>query len=229
MRPDEFEDLVGRGHKARYPAGAFLMRQGEPSDCVMVLLHGHVTIHSGDHGLMAVRRRGELLGEFAFFQDGLRTASVRAHDDVTVVKIPGRHFLAYLDANPRIQRDLLRLAIAKLRTAESRRTKASSGAALVRALAQAAEGFAEDPTTGPLLVPLTQAELGGLAGISDLSVVRGMKVLRDQRVVDARARKGSVLIPCLACLRRAALSTQKYGKLPGSINGCGGAGSCPEG
>ncbi|RKT52479.1 Crp/Fnr family transcriptional regulator [Saccharothrix australiensis] len=232
----DFEDLLSRGRPFRYGAGDYLMRQGEASDCVMVLRHGHVKILSqdaaGHERLLAIRRRGELLGEFAFFREGARTASVMAHDDVTVVKIPGTRFLDYLAANPAIQQDLLRLAIAKLCALEARRAEVGPGTAvprLLRVLVDAVDAFADDPASGRLLVPLTQQQLGEMAGMSELSAHRAVKVLRERRLLGAGPGKRKVAIPCLTCLRRAALSTQIYGKHDGDINGCGGARPCPEG
>ncbi|MBB5956370.1 CRP-like cAMP-binding protein [Saccharothrix tamanrassetensis] len=235
VHPEEFDDLLGRGRPVRYGAGDYLMRQGEQSDCVMVLRHGHVKIlsqdASGGERLLAIRRKGELLGEFAFFREGARTASVKAHDDVTVVKVPGTRFLDYLAANPAIQQDLLRLAIAKLCALESKRAEVGPGTAvprLLRVLVDAADAFADDPTSGRLLVPLTQQQLGEMAGMAVLTAHRAVKTLRERGILGVGAGKRKVLIPCLACLRRAALSTQIYGNSDRDINGCGGVGRCPE-
>ncbi|MFC6091170.1 Crp/Fnr family transcriptional regulator [Saccharothrix lopnurensis] len=219
------------GRLARFGAGACLMRQGETGDCVMVLRRGHVKIENRDTEgrvrLLGIRRPGELLGEMAFFAEGRRTASVVAHDEVAVVKIPGHRFLRFLYDHPLVQGDILRLVVGKLHKLESKRLEGGPGTAvprLLRVLVEVAEVYADDPASGSLLVPLTQEELGQLAEISGPSAHRAVQALRRRNLLDPMPRKRKVLVPCLRCLR-AALSRQICGE---DINGCGGTGECPE-
>ncbi|MBP2340731.1 CRP-like cAMP-binding protein [Saccharothrix coeruleofusca] len=208
------------------------MSAGAVGDCVMVLRHGHVKILSGDAAgrerLLAVRGRGELLGEMALFSTGTRTASVVAHDAVTVVKIAEVRFRGFLDKYPSIQGDILRLVIAKLRALEGKRVENGPGTAvprLLRALVEAAEACGDLLKDGAVLVPFTQNELGQMAEMSVLSAHRAVKVLRERKLLGSWPERGKVLVPCLGCLRAAALSPQMYGQ---DISGCGGVRSCPR-
>ncbi|GAA3846582.1 Crp/Fnr family transcriptional regulator [Saccharothrix violaceirubra] len=222
---EDFDALLSLGNEVTYESGRHLMWQGDVADCVMVLRSGYVQVlDRGDDGLRRVlgfRKRGELLGELAYFGDGRRTASVIAYGLVTVVKIPGRRFQAFLDRHPRVYQAIVRMLALRLHTVERRRA-GKAVARVLRELVDLAQAFSDDRDR-KVVLPVTQEVLGQLADMSYPSAQRAVRALRRRNLLDPGSRK--LTVPCQGCLRRAAQAPPDYGN---PINGCGGSPTCPQ-
>jgi predicted acylesterase/phospholipase RssA len=71
--------------------GDYLMRQGEPADCLYILAHGRLIVsvktpHEADHKIGEIGV-GDIVGEMALLTDLPRSATVRAVRDCQLVKI----------------------------------------------------------------------------------------------------------------------------------------------
>jgi PAS domain S-box-containing protein len=84
--------------------------EGDDSQDIYVLVSGWVDIYKGDKKIREVTRKGSFFGEMSFFLGGKRTASVKAKNDVKVIRIPKEkinHFLQdYPDAAKEITKRL---------------------------------------------------------------------------------------------------------------------------
>lgn len=70
-----------------YPAGAWILREGEPGHEAFLIDQGRCEAlreRDGMEHVLRVMNPGEIFGELALFEDGRRTASVRALDEVRV-------------------------------------------------------------------------------------------------------------------------------------------------
>ncbi len=119
--------------------GALLFRQGDPPSGLFVLGDGLLEIASrmpGDDTSMVSRiAPGEVVGEFALLDNGLRSANVLALEDSTGLFVPARAFLALLgDARPGAVG-----AIDALRGLVARRTRATLERIVVGELAEPSE------------------------------------------------------------------------------------------
>ena len=80
-----------------FKPGQIIFLEGDDSQDLYILASGRIDIFKGEKKIRELAERGSLFGEVSFFLGGSRTASVKAQDDVTVVRIPKEkinHFLA---------------------------------------------------------------------------------------------------------------------------------------
>jgi CRP/FNR family transcriptional regulator, cyclic AMP receptor protein len=82
MSPQAWHALLVNGAPRRYVSGEVLVRQGELGSYVLALNHGVVKVSrveaDGHELLLAVRGRGEIIGENTYLGDQARTATVTA-------------------------------------------------------------------------------------------------------------------------------------------------------
>ena len=80
-----------------FKPGQIIFLEGDDSQDLYILVSGRIDIFKGDKKIRQLTQRGSLFGEVSFFLGSSRTASVKAQNDVTVVRIPKEkinHFLA---------------------------------------------------------------------------------------------------------------------------------------
>ena len=83
--------------------GENLMRQGDKGDFMVVIQSGHVhVIAERESGEVLVRTAGpgEIVGEMAMFEGGIRTATVRAAGEVRALTVDKRTFMSRVHADP---------------------------------------------------------------------------------------------------------------------------------
>ncbi len=86
-----------------YKNNEVIIKQGEQGDCLYVVQDGLVEIVSEtDSGevLLALRGKGEFLGEMAIFERTLRSATVRARGSARVLTIDKKNFLRRVREDP---------------------------------------------------------------------------------------------------------------------------------
>jgi diguanylate cyclase (GGDEF)-like protein len=103
--------LSGAGTKSNVPAGAWLWREGDPGDSVVLLLDGALNVvHEGTDGELVVLRElapGSVLGEIACLDGHPRSAGVRATTGGTIARVPAEQFRELLRQHPTILEALL--------------------------------------------------------------------------------------------------------------------------
>jgi serine phosphatase RsbU (regulator of sigma subunit) len=118
--PDELSSLAAELRQTVCPAGTILIREGERSDRVYIVLSGLFEIvkelGTPDEHIFGVRGAGEFLGEMGLLnQDGLRTASARAVAEAQVLVLTQDDFDRLLRGYPTIAYDMLRVLSTRLR------------------------------------------------------------------------------------------------------------------
>lgn len=93
--------------------GERLIRLGEAGDAAYFISSGAVEVTSGA-GRAFRLGRGEVFGEIALLTDSRRTADVEAIAYCSLLKLPRRAFLAYLDQNPELAERVSRTAEQRL-------------------------------------------------------------------------------------------------------------------
>jgi len=101
MAPDDRAVLAAAMHEEFFAAGETVVEAGEHADRVFVLCDGQLAVtQPGRSGIVRMLERGALLGELAFFEDEVRTATVRADSDTVLLSLPFENFRAFLLAYP---------------------------------------------------------------------------------------------------------------------------------
>ncbi len=117
--------LLAAGTPLRFEDDQILLVQGDAGDFLYVLTSGLVKVivaaESGVQTTLAIRSRGDLVGEFALLDNKPRTATARAAGPVTALKIGGTAFLALAGRSPEVQATVTRYVLGKLRASTERR------------------------------------------------------------------------------------------------------------
>ena len=120
ISPELLAKLSDRGGQRTYERGELLIREGEASTDVFILLAGELRAFTTDHNgrdlIFNVMTPGEFFGELSL-DGGLRSASVQAvHSSICVV-VPQAEVQAFLGEYPEFARALVMKLIARVRSA----------------------------------------------------------------------------------------------------------------
>ncbi|MFC1512860.1 cyclic nucleotide-binding domain-containing protein [Thermodesulfobacteriota bacterium] len=85
-----------------YAAGVPVFIEGDESQDLYILVSGRVTIFKAETPLAEISEPGSLFGEMSFLLRHRRTATVRAHSQVTAVRIPSGRINEFLDEFPSV-------------------------------------------------------------------------------------------------------------------------------
>jgi CRP/FNR family cyclic AMP-dependent transcriptional regulator len=110
--------LADSGHIVRYPKGAVIITEGDPSDALYVIISGRVKVYlSDDNGrevVVAIYGPGDYIGELALDQ-GVRSASVATLEPCTLSYVTQQSFRDFLTSDPDAAFDLVVRLIGRLR------------------------------------------------------------------------------------------------------------------
>jgi CRP/FNR family transcriptional regulator, cyclic AMP receptor protein len=193
--------LLGTGKAVQFNDDGILVLQGESGDALYVLTGGMVKVivaaESGMETTVAVRSRGDLIGEFAVLDGMPRTATARAVGTVGAVRIGRASFLAFGDRHPAVLGTVTRSLVAKMRAATERHAAERTWGArerLAKVIYELAADYGESAGGGDVLIPLplTQMELGELAGVAVSTTERVLAEFRKKGAIATGYREISV-------------------------------------
>ena len=98
--------------------GETLFRQGDPGDCMFVILEGKVEVvidHDGGPIKIAQRAAGECVGEMALFEREVRMATVRATERTRVLTVDRKNLLERIHDDPSLGYRLIQTLSQRLR------------------------------------------------------------------------------------------------------------------
>jgi CRP/FNR family cyclic AMP-dependent transcriptional regulator len=208
-QPAALAALAAQATPVDYPAGSFLMRQGEPANHVLVLTAGEVAIVSPVRGggelVHTIVRAGQLIGELALLNDGRRTAGARATSPTTAWAIGRDAFWGFLEATPPASAALLRQVAARLAAREALIDDLLSldvKSRLAKVLLGLADDYGEAQPDGGTRISLhlTHRDLAGMVGASRENVSRALGSFRKRGFIDYDAE--SIRLRDQAALRR---------------------------
>src|SRR5213595_967574 len=94
----------------RYGFGAVIVREGEPSDAMYVVVSGQARAvkrtEGGDEISLNVLGPGDLFGEVGLLTEAPRMATVRASGDLEVLRLDGSVFRGLVRAHPALREAL---------------------------------------------------------------------------------------------------------------------------
>jgi len=197
LAADDRVALLSAGTPIRFTDGQILLVQGDAGDFLYVLVSGLVKVivaaSTGIETTLALRSRGDLVGEFALLDEQPRTATARAVGEVATLRIGSAAFTAIAGESPAMQATVTRYLLAKMRAATERRAAERLWDAKER-LAQVLYELARvlgatNAANGTVAIPITQGDLGDLAGVAVSTAERVLAELRRQKVISTGYRE----------------------------------------
>jgi len=206
LTDDERTVLAGLGRSTLYSPGAVMFVEGDPATHVFVLIDGWVKIvgvTSDGHELtLALRGRGDTVGEMAGEITGYRTATVKAVGTVRALIVPYEKFSSFLNAHDGADRAYRRMVTRRWNDAESmlRTRSVTSGAQRLAALLLKLADWRDSEFQMEMM--LTQEELASLTGASRATVTRALANWRQRGIIRTGPR--DITITDLGALRKIA-------------------------
>ena len=114
LEPGLFASLQPRLTTLELAGGTVLMREGEPSDALYLVLSGRLLASRGADAVLGEIGRGEPIGEMGVITGAPRTATVRALRDSVLVRLDGADFIDVLQRWPSAGLPLARKLIERL-------------------------------------------------------------------------------------------------------------------
>ncbi|WP_367135948.1 Crp/Fnr family transcriptional regulator [Saccharothrix sp. HUAS TT1] len=189
--------LFATGHEVLFHPGHPLIREGEETTTVFVLVEGMakvtITTSTGYTTLLAIRVAGDIVGELAPIDRAPRSASVVAALPTRALALTGEAFLRFLEENATASLELLRAMSQKLRSATNARS-ISGGYPVVSRLAQILRELGRSygvaaPVGTEIIAPLSQSDLAALIGASEPAIHKALRDLRDRGAIRTGYRR----------------------------------------
>ena len=185
--------LLRSGSIVRFGNDEVLVLQGDVGDFLYVLIDGKVKVlvaaESGAETMLAIRSGGDLVGEFSLLDSKPRTATARAIGTVTARRITRADFADFASSFPDVKDLIFTYVLGKMRATTARRAADRVWGARER-LAQELYDLAREHgvagSGGVVRIPITQAELGQLAGVAVSTTERVLKDFRMLGIIATR-------------------------------------------
>ncbi|MFF7330172.1 cyclic nucleotide-binding domain-containing protein [Streptomyces sp. NPDC008150] len=210
---EELIVLRAAGRARAWERNEVLIRQGGHPDCVILITDGltKVTSDSGNGytSLLALRGPGELVGELSCLDGAPRSATVTAMVRVDGVVVAAETFRRLMGEHEKLSASVLCSVVARLRDSDILRAGHGAHTARVRVARVLVElarryGVPERTRAGAISVHMNQQELAGASATSRESVVRCLRSMQDEGLVETY--RGRTVVLDLAGLRKLAES-----------------------
>jgi len=197
-----------------YPAGSVLMLEGAVSDHVFLLAKGVVKItsvsSSGTSKLLAIRGRGQLVGDFGCVDGSRRSGTVAAVTPAAAWRLSGDHFLRVLRGDPALCFAVLEITVSRVRESDGKLGELGEFSArdrVVRLLARLVVNCLDEGPGDSVTIPVDQTELAGSAGVARETVCRTVTLLARSGI--AHGRRGRIVVDDVPALLRQAQRTER--------------------
>ncbi len=194
----------------RYENGALIFSQGDPGDALYSVVAGQVRISvsasDGREIFLNVMEAGDSFGEIALLDGRARTATATATGPSELLAIRRDDFLAVLEREPVLVRELLRLCGERLRWTSGLvedATLLSVPERLAKRLLSLGEQRGQRLADVVFTIRISQAELGAFLGISRQIVNQYLQEWKLRDWIDVG--RGSITVKNPAALRSNAL------------------------
>lgn len=116
--PDDIEALVRVGREIAFSPGEPIFEPGDEADAMFVVLDGQARVEVG--GRFHQLERGAFFGEMALLAPEKRMATVRAIEQLRVLRIPADELRPLLLDRPQLGLSMLTTLVNRLREVEQR-------------------------------------------------------------------------------------------------------------
>ena len=185
----ELKSVLGDlAKEVKLDVGDTLFDEGEEGEALFAILDGalEVSVLSSEGRKLAldVMRTGELFGEIALFDPGVRTATVTAVEPTTVLRIRNTDILREVKRTPEMAIDLIQLADRRMRWMHLQ-LREQVFLPMPTRLARKILHLSADSGSDPRPLKLSQSDLAGLVGATREAVSKTLATWKRLGIVEA--------------------------------------------
>jgi CRP/FNR family cyclic AMP-dependent transcriptional regulator len=202
LEQGELERIAQVAIPRSFPKGSRVFHEGDESDACYVIRSGEVRVtreHSDGRAIaLATLGPGELFGELAMLDGGVRSASVETLTDAELLALSATDMRGLLERNAGITAKLVVALTKRLRETNERISRQSFQTVPSRVagvLSQLVTAESAEPGRDGVTIRMNQVDLAQLAGTSRESVSRFLAVLERAGVVRVGRGRVTVLEP----------------------------------
>lgn len=186
--PESRELLLEAGSHRRFARGAFLFHEGEPARRVVLLQSGLVKIQTtamdGRTSVLGFREGGALLGEQSTLDNEPMSASAVALSPTEAMVIPAKRFRDLLAENSDLSYAILLQMNRRLRASSRLIIELATADAVTRVANRLIDLASMDEDHPTRRIPVSQQDLADWAGLSREAVVRSLRTLREEGLIE---------------------------------------------
>jgi len=112
LKKDELSRVIEKIQAKHYSRGAFICKEGDPGDSIFIISRGKVGIFrqsaSGEKIPLNALQEGDFFGEFAFFSNSRRQATVETLEDTEILEIKKKDLQEIIEEFPSVSEVLLK-------------------------------------------------------------------------------------------------------------------------
>jgi CRP/FNR family cyclic AMP-dependent transcriptional regulator len=198
LTTDQASIVAAAIEKKRFKKNAFIVKQGETSDALHILLMGRAHVISEDSRgrevILSVMQQGDYVGEMSLIDDEPHSATVRAATESDVLILDREAFSRCLPDPYSMTHNILRNLVKRLRYA-NQQIQSLALMDIHGRIARILLEYAIDDGEGNLVIrdKISRQDMAKMVGSSREMVFRVMKTLEERGFVQTRAN-GSMFI-----------------------------------
>ncbi len=174
MSDELLREIAALSSQRRYGEGELVFARDTPGDYLYGVIAGSIRVTTmatdGRELSLNTMRAGDVIGEIAVLDGGVRTASGHALEPTTVFLVPREQFTALMLRQPSIALHMIRLLCERVRRT-SRQVEEAAFLSLKQRLAQQLKKLVEDHGSElPCTIKISQAELASFLNASRQAV-----------------------------------------------------------
>lgn len=197
---DVITEIASLGSLRKLDTNQLLFSKGDEGDALYGVVQGRIRISNyatdGREMVINVIEPGELFGEIALLDGGLRTADATAMEGTELLQVLRADFVTFLESRPAVASHFLKLVCERLRaTTEMLEDSAflNLSARLAKRLVRLAENSRDqEDINSPLELKISQSDLGQLMGVSRESINKSLQGWRRDNLIDLG--RGKIII-----------------------------------
>jgi len=182
------ERVLQIGIRRKYRKGAYVFHAGDTGDRLYVIVTGRVSVQltnrDGETTILALLGPGDCFGELAVLRSGVRTASVVALESLEAVTLSRTDLTEFSEDGQVVQGfliDVLTTQVLRLTRRVIDAEFATAADRVVSRLADVARVY--DEGVAPIVVPMTQSSLAGMAGTTRPTVNKVLARLASEGLI----------------------------------------------
>ncbi|GAA5784822.1 catabolite gene activator protein [Chitiniphilus shinanonensis] len=189
LSEQELEELAQHAELREVRAKQTVVQQGTAGEEMYAVLHGRLKVsrntEDGREATLCILEAGEVFGEIAMLDGGMRSASVEALEACELLVLRRDAVMGYLESHPKVMRQLIAALCERLRAADNLLQDMlflNLPERLGKMLRQLGEAHGTTEADGSILIDLklTQQELANLVGASRESVNKQLNAWVEQ-------------------------------------------------